>query len=83
MRMKRREIMIEKNSGLWHNIPLDKWNDKPWKEQKQHKDPLEFLERSKIPYCRYTNRPISDNRKEIHPEHIAKAGYCVYCGRLR
>jgi len=47
---------------------------------KQKKDPFEVFENKRV--CKYTGLPITQNKKALHPKHIAETGYCLYCGRL-
>jgi len=75
----------EIKTGLWEVIPQP--TDPKARLTHQNKsartDPLESLEKPYRKVCRFTGRPTTENRKEIHPDHIAKGGVCPYCGQLK
>ena len=75
----------EIKTGLWSIIPQPiEPNMKLTKPNKSaRKDPMEYVEQPYRKICKFTGRPTTENRKEIHPDHIAKEGICIYCGVLK
>jgi len=74
----------EIKTGLWKVIPEPEKNKKLFHKNLAYRpDPIEYMESEKIKYCRYSQRPITDNRKEIHPRTMAEEGFCPYCGKLK